>query len=91
MIALAPPEGISALNVLPADIVEIAPAGEEAEAAAADLRLASGTDILLARLTRYSIETLGLAPGRKVYAVIKSVSFDRRSMTAGGADPDQPG
>jgi molybdate transport system ATP-binding protein len=93
MIALAPPEGISALNVLPADIVEIAPAGETAgaEAAAADLRLASGADILLARLTRYSIETLGLAPGRKVYAVIKSMSFDRRSMTAGGADPDQPG
>ena len=31
----------------------------------------------MARLTRKSVERLALAPGRPIYAVIKSVSFER--------------
>jgi molybdate transport system ATP-binding protein len=83
MIALAPPTGISALNILPARVAEIGPdAGP-----VADIRLASGADTVVARLTRYSIETLGLAPGREVFAVIKSVAFDRRSLGLGLGTP----
>ena len=87
MIALAPPERISALNVLPARIAEI---GSEA-GPVADIRLASGADTIVARVTRYSIETLGLAPGRDVFAVVKSVAFDRRSLGLGAPPADDVG
>jgi molybdate transport system ATP-binding protein len=48
---------------------------------------------LLARLTRYSVERLGLAPGTPVYALVKSVALDRRSLSGplaarSGADAD---
>ena len=32
-------------------------------------------------LTRYSVQRLGLAPGRPVYALVKSVALDRRSLS----------
>jgi hypothetical protein len=35
----------------------------------------------MARLTRYSIERLQLAPGVPVYALVKSVALDRRSLS----------
>jgi hypothetical protein len=35
---------------------------------------------LLARVTRRSGATLGLVPGREVFAVIKTVAIDRRSL-----------
>jgi ABC-type molybdate transport system ATPase subunit len=35
--------------------------------------------MVLAQLTRYSIDKLGLAVGRQVHAVIKSVSFASRA------------
>jgi molybdate transport system ATP-binding protein len=47
----------------------------------------------VARLTRRSVETLGLEPGREVYAVIKSIAFDHHSiastaLAAPGADAE---
>ena len=42
--------------------------------------------MLLARLTRYSVERLALAPGKPVFALIKSVALDRRSLSG----PMQP-
>jgi TOBE domain-containing protein len=44
---------------------------------------------LIARLTRYSAERLGIAPGAQVYALIKSVALDRRSLS--GPLPLSPG
>jgi molybdate transport system ATP-binding protein len=73
MLSLQPPEGISALNVLAGRIVEIGTSGTNN--AVADIRLDCNGATLIARLTAKSVERLRLAPGRPVYAVIKSVSF----------------
>jgi molybdate transport system ATP-binding protein len=72
-IATSRPEGLSILNILPATILEMAAAGPTAMG----LRLDCGGTILVAQITRLSAEALGLAPGRAVHALIKSVSFDR--------------
>ncbi|MGP1395315.1 MAG: molybdenum ABC transporter ATP-binding protein [Inquilinaceae bacterium] len=78
MVATRRPEGLSALNILPATVAEVgAPDG-----ATVQIRLDCAGDALLARLTRRSVDALKLAPGVAVFAVIKSVSFDR-----GRSDP----
>lgn len=74
MISLRPPEEISALNVLPGRIAAVAP---DANGAQADVRLDCNGAVLSARLTAKSVHRLALAPGRPVFAVIKSVSFER--------------
>jgi len=88
MIALAPPEGLSALNVLPGTVAEVG----RADGPIVEIRLDCAGEPLIARLTRRSVETLGLAPGRRVYAVIKSIAFDHHAFAgaapAGGADAD---
>jgi len=89
MIALEPPTGLSALNVLPGTVAEIGPA----EGAIVEMRLDCAGEPLIARLTQRSVETLGLAPGRRVYAVIKSIAFDHHAFAgaappAAGADAD---
>jgi molybdate transport system ATP-binding protein len=76
MIATTPPDGLSALNVLPALVTALEQAGEGAVAVDLDC---SGVH-LTARLTRKSVDALGLEPGRKVYAVIKSVALDRDTL-----------
>jgi molybdate transport system ATP-binding protein len=81
MIALAPPEGLSALNVLPGTIAEIA----GGDGPIVQMRLDCAGEALVARLTRRSVETLGLLPGLKVYAVIKSIAFDHSAFA--GAMP----
>jgi molybdate transport system ATP-binding protein len=47
------------------------------QGAQADIRLDCHGSILMARLTAKSVDRLALAPGRPVYAVIKSVTFER--------------
>src|SRR5438132_3184402 len=81
MIALAPPVGLSALNVLPGTVAEIG----RADGPIVEIRLDCAGEALIARLTRRSVETLGLAPGRAVYAVIKSIAFDHHAFA--GAAP----
>ncbi|MBR2817741.1 MAG: molybdenum ABC transporter ATP-binding protein [Reyranella sp.] len=73
MLSLRPPEEISALNVLPGRVAAVTPVA----GAQADVRLDCNGALLVARLTAKSVERLALAPGRPVYAVIKSVSFER--------------
>ena len=85
MIALAPPEGLSALNVLPGTVAELG----SSEGGIVDIRLDCAGEPLIARLTRRSVERLGLAPGRLVYAVIKSIAFDHHAIA--GAPPLAPG
>jgi molybdate transport system ATP-binding protein len=82
MIATQRPEGLSALNILPGIVAELA----EAEGPIVEMRLDCAGDSLVARLTRRSVETLGLIPGRPVYAVIKSIAFDHHAF-AGAALP----
>ncbi len=88
MIALAPPTGLSALNVLPGVVAEIG----RTDGPIVEIRLDCAGDALIARLTRRSVETLALAPGRPVCAVIKSIAFDHHAFAgaapAAGADAD---
>ncbi|MGA8400527.1 MAG: molybdenum ABC transporter ATP-binding protein [Stellaceae bacterium] len=81
MIALAPPENLSALNVVPGTVAEIA-AGD---GPIVQMRLDCAGEALIARLTRRSVETMGLIPGLKVHAVIKSIAFDHHAFA--GAAP----
>ena len=74
MLSLRPPEEISALNVLAGRVAAISP---RANGAQADIRLDCNGATLMARLTAKSVQRLALAPGKPVYAVIKSVSFER--------------
>jgi molybdate transport system ATP-binding protein len=73
-IARTRPEGLSILNALAVTITEMS-----AEAGAVELRLALGPTTLVARITRLSAESLCLEPGQTVYALIKSIAFDRAS------------
>lgn len=77
-IALVRPEGVSIRNVLAAAIAEIA---EEAETAFAEVLLDIGAgERLRARITRASVADLGLQVGMPVFALIKSIAFDRRAL-----------
>jgi molybdate transport system ATP-binding protein len=75
-IALTRPEGVSIRNVMAGRIaaVEVEP-GPFAEVAI-DL----GGPWLRARITRESVDELALAPGRSVFALVKSVALDRRLL-----------
>ena len=72
ILAVKEPEGLSALNVLPGFISSI----NEAEGASMDVQLDCGGDSIVARVTRRSVEELGLKPGLAVHAIIKSIAFD---------------
>ncbi|MHA1114212.1 MAG: molybdenum ABC transporter ATP-binding protein [Alphaproteobacteria bacterium] len=83
-LALEPPAGLSILNAFPGTVMEMA----ESNRATVDLRLDIGVP-LLSRITARSARTLGIAPGKKVHALIKSVAVDRR--LAGGDEKAQAG
>ena len=73
MIATERPAGLSALNVLPARIVEIAPLPRPETVA---VLLDCGGVSLRATLTAHSVHRLGLAAGAEVHTVIKAVAID---------------
>lgn len=79
MISLQPPAGLSALNVLAGTIAEIGMPRAPAENSVVEVRINCQGQMLLAHLTRYSVDKLELAVARPVYAVIKSVAFASRS------------
>lgn len=79
MLALTPPVGLSALNVLPATVVDI----RTGEGPGALVRIRLGGDTLLARITRRSVAALDLVPGRPVHAVIKAVSVAPENIGRG--------
>ena len=72
MLSLQRPQEISALNVLSGKVAQISETGAQA-----DVRLDCNGATLVARLTSKSVQRLALAPDRPVFAVIKSVSFER--------------
>jgi molybdate transport system ATP-binding protein len=85
-LALSPPRDISIRNVLHGRIAEVGPA----EGAITEIRLDLAGTPLLARVTRDAIAELGLAPGREVYALVKSIAFDRRSQLGPAPEPEEP-
>jgi molybdate transport system ATP-binding protein len=70
-LTLSPPEATSILNVLPATVRALSPAGR----AQVTVQLDVGAQTVLSRITRRSADQLGLAPGKPVYAQIKSVAL----------------
>lgn len=78
MLATARPDGISALNILSTVIEDI----RLGDGPGALVRLRLGDEALLARITRRSVEALGLQPGKAVFAVLKSVSVAQDSVGA---------
>ena len=87
ILALTPPIGISALNVWAGRVEALVPIEE----GALEVELRLGGERLLARVTRRSGEALGLVPGRQVFAVIKTVAIDRRSLGRQGEAADLDG
>jgi molybdate transport system ATP-binding protein len=73
-IALEQPRRISIQNILGGTITEV---GEE-RAGGVDVSIVVGATMFRSRVTRRSVTQLGLAPGLRVYALIKAVSLDRR-------------
>jgi molybdate transport system ATP-binding protein len=72
------PEGLSALNILPATVVAL----HEGQGPGVLVRLDLGGEFLLARLTRRSATLLQLAPGLPVHAVLKSVAVAQSDVFA---------
>lgn len=83
MIALQRPDGISALNILPATVVAL----RMGDGPGAMVQLRLGEDLLLARITQRSAVQLGLAVGVTVFAVLKSVAVAPGDI---GAPPITP-
>jgi molybdate transport system ATP-binding protein len=77
------PEGLSALNILPATISAL----REGDGPGTLVQLDLAGQGLLARVTRRSAQALGLAPGQPVFAVVKSVAVAQGDV---GGFPDAP-
>lgn len=77
-LAVRPPEGLSALNVLEGLVEEVGPG----EGPMLEVALRCGEDRLRARITTRSAESLGIAPGARVWAVAKAVGVSRRDVGA---------
>jgi molybdate transport system ATP-binding protein len=76
-LAIAKPADTSIRNILRGKIVEIF---EESDTAFAETLIDIGGARLRSRITRKSVADLKLAPGKKVFALLRTVSFDRRAL-----------
>jgi len=65
---------------VPGIVTDMAGAGP-GMGAIVEIKLDCNGDVLIARLTRYSVERLGLAPGQQIHALVKSVALDRRGLS----------
>ena len=75
-LATEPPRRVSVLNILKGSVVAIA----REEGPIVDIGVRVGQASLVARITRRSRAELGLEQGMEVYALLKAVSIDRRSV-----------
>ncbi|HEY3639345.1 MAG TPA: molybdenum ABC transporter ATP-binding protein [Rhizomicrobium sp.] len=78
MLSLQAPDGISANNILPAEILGIRAVG----LTNVDVRLRCGQTIIISRITRASCDRLALKPGLRIFAIVKSVTIDSQSARA---------
>ncbi len=80
-LALAPPQGLSILNVFAGRVLELA----RDQSPMVDVRLDIGKPerpvVLWARITRRSAHELALVEGKPIYALVKSVALDRMSFS----------
>jgi molybdate transport system ATP-binding protein len=78
ILATERPHGLSALNILPGRVAAIG----QGEGGSVDVHVDCNGTPILSRITRQSLQVLDLAPGRDVFAVVKTISFDRANMAA---------
>jgi molybdate transport system ATP-binding protein len=71
MLATMKPEGLSALNILAGIVLQLAPADD----GTVEVQMDCGGDIILSRITALSVEKLAITPGKRLYAVIKTVAL----------------
>lgn len=79
IIATERPRGLSALNILPGRIAAVG----QGEGGSVEVRIDCNGTLILSRVTRQSLQALDLKPGHDVFAVVKTISFDRANMAAG--------
>ena len=79
MLAMTRPDQISALNILPVTVTDV----HQGQGPGVMVQMRSGEDLMLARITRRSAQTLGLVPGTDCYAVLKSVSVAQGAVGRG--------
>jgi molybdate transport system ATP-binding protein len=84
-LAIERPSGISIRNILSGTIRDII---EEPETAHAEVLVDLGGAVLRASVTRASVSELKLVPGRAVFAMVKSIAFDKLSLNLGLVGPD---
>ncbi|WP_339762971.1 molybdenum ABC transporter ATP-binding protein [uncultured Hoeflea sp.] len=70
------PEGLSALNVLPATVTAV----RLGDGPGAIIQLRAGDDLLLARITRRSAHALALEPGAECFAILKTVAVAQSAV-----------
>jgi molybdate transport system ATP-binding protein len=75
-LALSRPPDSSFLNILSGTVQSLGPE----RGASMDVHVDIGGVTLISQITRKSVATLGLAPGKPVYALIKAVAIDRHSV-----------
>jgi molybdate transport system ATP-binding protein len=75
-LAVRRPAEISILNILPGRVMSI----ETTAGPVVEVQLSVGGPTLTARITRRSFEQLGIHAGQELYALVKAVSFDQRSV-----------
>jgi molybdate transport system ATP-binding protein len=75
-LALTEPTDISMLNILPGTITAL----REDAGATVDVQIQVGEALLISRVTQYSAARLKLKPGLRIFALVKAISLDRRSV-----------
>ncbi len=73
-LAVERPSGLSVRNVLEGELAALETTGNEAFVIC---RIAIGDVDLRAQLTRHAVEELALQPGMRVFALVKTASFER--------------
>ena len=85
ILSRARPEGLSAQNILPGEVLRITPGAGPGVM----VHIAIGTDEILARITRRAADQMALRPGEPVHAILKSMSVARDHL-APMPDRDPP-
>jgi molybdate transport system ATP-binding protein len=76
MLSLTRPEGLSALNLLPATVLAL----HDGDGPGTMVQLDLAGQKLLARVTQRSARAMGLTPGQRVFAIVKSVSVAQKDV-----------
>jgi molybdate transport system ATP-binding protein len=81
LVATERQRGLSALNVLAGTVSAIG----SRSGPLVEVRIDCNGEAILSRITRQSLDALGLQPGKAVFAVVKSVAFDQDGGPTGAS------